>query len=129
MYLIVSPRVEPSDFSNQTEQLDDLALDYTDLLRLTLQVWPAIDDRDDDELKLAIEAYLANHAIRRIHNYADMQQAVMELLNPVRTFHEGMRGQLTPLIEEFGWDVRLYFTRFLHKDLLLRLELPRYETR
>lgn len=131
MYLILSPKVEPNDLSDRTDMLEQVRVDYTDLLQFTLQHWPLLEGSGptSDELWAAAEAYLtANHAIHRLIDYAHMQQIVLTIVEAVQMFYEGLTGQLTPLLENtpYGVDLTLRLSRYSAKDIVVHLEKPLY---
>lgn len=127
MYLILSPRVEPSDLCDRTDMLDGVKVDYADLLQFTLQHWPLIEgvSPSNEELRAAAEHYLTTHrAIHRLYDYHHMQEVVTAIVSAVQTFYEGLTHQLTPLLEDYGVDVTVRLSRFMHKDIVIHLEKP-----
>ncbi len=127
-YVIVSPRVEPHDFSNCTDLLEEVEVDYTDLVKLTLEHWQFFDPTVEAEthLRAALEQFLCQHAVRRLHDYAHMQMLVNLLESILHQIYESIYGQLGPLLEALGLDVQIKFTRKLHHDALVSL-VPQIE--
>ena len=130
MYLIISLNVEPRDFSDQTDDLDSIYIDFADLLHLSLQFWSitGITSDDKEALKSAVEAYLFKHRSKRLRNYSHMQSMVEIIIALIHQFHDELHSQLTPLVNTLGDDVKITLSRFLHKDALIRLEFARNET-
>lgn len=127
MYLILSPKVEPADLRSGNDTLEDLPVDFTDLLQFTLQHWPLLDGGilSMEELRAAAEAHLSQpYFITKLHDYRHMQEVVDAVVNAVQVFYDSLSGQLTPLIEPFGLDVTVRLTRYMHKDLVIRVEKP-----
>lgn len=122
-FVIVSPRVEPCDIAHHTDLLDEVNLDYRDLLRLALDHWFVMDDSADGEVELraAIETYLANHPGHRLSNYARLHVQVAMLGQILHQIREGMEGQLNPLLEPFGLNIQVQLMRSLHNDALVRI--------
>jgi hypothetical protein len=113
------------EFSHQADELDNVMVDYPELLRLTLQHWHQFGPLPEDleSIRASMEHHLANsYAARRIQDYEHMQEIVGVLANVLTKFHEELSGQLTPLLEKYGLDVSIYLSRLLHQDALLRIE-------
>lgn len=124
LFVIVSPKVDHNDLSAHTDALEHISLEFADLLQLTLHNWPLLGatDGDDEALKAALEHYLSQHAARRMEDYAHMQELTAILKEAVFKFHSGLSDQLTPILENFDLDVVVSLKRFLHKDIVIRLE-------
>lgn len=124
LYLIVSPKVERAEFSAQTDALDEIQVDYTDMLQLTLQHWSQFGDLPEDleSLRAAMETYLTTHAASRLVNYAHMQDMVQLLVENVTKFHASLQEQLAPVLDQFGFDIQIRLSRHLHNDALIRVE-------
>lgn len=122
-YVIISPRVDPQDFSNCTDLLEEAEVDYADLIKLTLEHWQHFDPSPETEVHLhsALEEFLCQHAESRLRDYAHMQMLVSVLESILHQIYEGIQDQLGPLLDALGLDVRLQFTRKLHRDALVRL--------
>lgn len=125
-YVIVSPKVDKNDFSDQTDALEEVKVDYTDLLQLTLQHWHLFSElkEDRESLNCAVEHYLATNAARHLDDYAHMQVMVDILVKSITMFYETLSEQLTPLLDCYGVDIQIRLTRYLHKDALIRVETP-----
>lgn len=123
-YAIVSPKVDPNDLVLHTDALDQLRVDYSDLLQLTFANWHEFgSSREDDEgLRVAIENYLATYAVRRLRDYAHMQEVIPIIVDAVTRFHENLQEQLGPLLDKYGLDVQINLSRHLHQDALIRIE-------
>lgn len=124
LFVIVSPKVDPSDLSANTDVLEHISLEFADLLQLTLQNWPLLGSSrgNDEELKAALEHYLSEHAPRRMQDYAHMQELITVLQEAIFKFHSGLAEQLNPILENFDLDVRVNLKRFLHNDVVLCVE-------
>lgn len=122
-YVIISPRVAPEEFSNFTDLLDEVNVDYTDLVRLTLENWHALQPNLDSEadLRHALEGFLCTHALRRLRDYDHLQDTVRLLESLVHRIYEGLTSQLAPLLDTLGLDVEIRFTRSLHRDAVVRI--------
>lgn len=124
-YVIVSPRVDMREFSHHSDALDNVMVDYPEMLRLTLQHWHQFGPLPEDleSIRASMEHHLANsYAARRIQDYEHMQEIVAVLTEVISKFHEELTGQLSPLLEKYGFDVSIYLSRLLHQDALLRIE-------
>ena len=124
LYVIVSPKVDPRDLSDQTDVLEEVMVDYTDLLQLTLKHWHQFGDLPEDleSIRASMEHHLATYATRRLQNYEHMQELVCLLTETVTKFHEELKGQSARIVEKYGIDVSIHLSRFLSKDALLRIE-------
>jgi len=120
----VSPRVDRSDLSDKTDALEEIMVDYPDLLQLTLKHWHQFGPLPEDleSIRAAMENHLATYAARRLQSYEHMQELIAILVDAVGRFHDDLKEQLTPLLERHGIDVQIHLSRFLHRDALLRIE-------
>lgn len=125
-YIVVSPRVEPSDIAHHIDLLDEVNLDYRDLLRFALDHWFVLDDSPDAEVELraAIETFLTEHPGHYLTNYARLQIQVMMLGGILRHIREGMESQLSPILEPLGLNVQVQFSRAMHNDAVVRITTP-----
>ncbi len=126
MHIVASPKVEPADLCDHTAALEGIALEFPDLVSLTLANWHLFGHRleDQDELRAAVEGFLSKHAAARMEDYAHMQELVTILVDSTRKFHDGLVDQLNPILEQYGLDVQVRLTRMLHHDIMIRVECP-----
>lgn len=123
-YLILSPRVEAQDLSVHTDLLEDLGLDYPELLDLTLQNWQHFSDTTDQDetLEALLEGYLREQQLAyRLRNYQEQQYVVRALVEILQNVYEGLMGQLGPLLRAYGLSVEIRLTRTLHKDAMVKI--------
>ncbi len=124
MYIVASTKVAPADLSDKSPELEGIAVDYADLVTLTLSNWQLFGPlrENNEDLKAAIEGFLSKHAAARMEDYAHMQELVSILVDSTHKFYDGLAEQLNPILENYGLDVQVRFTRLLHHDVMLRLE-------
>lgn len=124
VFVIVSPKVDRNDLSVHTDALEEVMVDYADLLRLTLDNWHQFGPLPEDleGLRASMEHHLSTYAARRLKNYEHMQDMVALLVESITKFHENLNEQLGPLLEKYGVDVHIYLHRFLANDAIVRVE-------
>lgn len=109
--------------------LETVKVDYSDLLQFTLQHWPLFQGAGptSEELRAAAEGFLTNsRAVYHLRDYAHMQYVTSIVVEAVEKFYDGLSGQLAPLLEntDFGLDMTLRLSRYMHKDIVIHLEKP-----
>ncbi|QVD49121.1 hypothetical protein LUCX_51 [Xanthomonas phage vB_XciM_LucasX] len=127
LFIVLSPTVGPRDISEHTEQLEQLHLDYPDLLQLALNNWGVLADTNPENrlaLQAALESHFTIHHPRRLRSYAHMQAVVNVVQQCLGRFYDDLQHQLGPILDDTGMDVQVSLHRLIDKDIMVRLEKP-----
>ncbi len=124
MYLILKPALLADEFADRTEMLEDMYVDYPELIRLTLKFWNLMEDvgREREVFLAAVGGYLGQRVAARCKSFDEFIEYTQVLSQCLLELFESLKGQLSPLNEVFT-DVPIYYlSRMFGNDLLLRVE-------
>lgn len=124
MYLILKPTLLAAEFADRTDALEDMYVDYPELIRLTLKFWNLMEDvgREREVFLAAVGGYLSQRVAVRCKRFEEFVEYTQILSECLLELFESLKGQLSPLNEVFSNVPVYYLSRMFGNDLLLRVE-------